>query len=489
MGKGPGVGDGRLADTVVVSNRGPLSFHLEDGALVPVPAGGGLAGSLAPMLLGTGATWVASTMDPADRQAVAEGLMTAEGIRLEIVEPDLEVYHLAYNVVSNAALWFCHHHLFDAPRRPYNDRHWGDAWDAYRDFNQQLATRVAKVAPEGGRVLVQDYHLALLGHELAGLRPDLRTAHFSHTPFADPSILRMLPTDAVTELLAGMAGFGACGFHTSRWAAAYRAAQAELGGPAPSEGGPEAATTASGTTAPTFVSPLAPDAVRLRRELDAPEVAAAGRHLDELVGGDDRMVVARVDRMELSKNLLRGFLAFDELLESDRRLRGRVVFLAMAYPTRQSMAEYVGYRNEVEALVARINERWATPGWTPIVLDVEDDYPRSLAALTRTDALLVNPIRDGLNLVAKEGPLVSARDAVLLLSREAGAFEELRGPALDLNPFDVAGTAAALGRALAMDPEERAGRAAALRRVITARTPADWLDDQLRATSLAGAAV
>src|SRR5579871_4722328 len=106
MGKGPGVGDGRLADTVVVSNRGPLSFHLEDGALVPVPAGGGLAGSLAPMLLGTGATWVASTMDPADRQAVAEGLMTAEGIRLEIVEPDPEVYHLAYNVVSNAALWF-----------------------------------------------------------------------------------------------------------------------------------------------------------------------------------------------------------------------------------------------------------------------------------------------------------------------------------------------------------------------------------------------
>ena len=185
--------------------------------------------------------------------------------------------------------------------------------------------------------------------------------------------------------------------------------------------------------------------------------------------------------MELSKNLLRGFWAFDELLESDRRLRGRVLFLAMAYLTRQGLAEYVGYRNEVEATVARINERWATADWTPIVLKVEDDYPRSLAALSRSDVLLVNPVRDGLNLVAKEGPLINQRDGVLALSREAGAFEELGEAALEVSPFDVSGTAAVLARALAMEPGERAHRAAVLRRLITARRPADWLADQLRA--------
>jgi trehalose 6-phosphate synthase len=469
-----------LADTVVVSNRGPLAFRPEGDELVAAKAGGGLAGSLAPMLLGTGATWVACAMDPADRRAAAEGLVRADGLRLEVIEPDPEVYNLAYNVVSNAALWFCHHHLFDAPRRPRNDRHWGEAWEAYRDLNQQLAARVAKVAPEGGRVLVQDYHLALVGHELGGLRPDLRTVHFTHTPFADPSTLRMLPTETTTELLEGMAGFSTCGFHTARWARAYRAGQEELGR-RPRPAVERTSPSSDADPLPTFVSPLAPDAPRLLASLEDPAVAAARGQMDELIGGDDRSVVTRVDRMELSKNLLRGFLAFDELLESERRLRGRVVFLAMAYPTRQSMAEYAGYRNEVEAVVARINERWATRDWTPIVLDVEDDYPRSLAALTRYDALLVNPIRDGLNLVAKEGPLVNRRDGVLVLSREAGAFDELGGPALELNPFDVSGTAAALGRALDMEPEERAGRAAALRRLITERTPADWLDDQLRA--------
>jgi trehalose 6-phosphate synthase len=473
----PTGGDGSLADTVLVSNRGPLAFHLEDGKPVAGTVGGGLAGTLSPLVLGTGATWVASAMSPADRQAVADGLMTAEGLRIELVEPDPDIYNLSYNVVCNAGLWFCHHHLFDAPRRPRNDRRWGEAWDAYRELNQQFAGRVAKVAPEGGRVLVQDYHLALLGPELAALRPDLRTVHFTHTPFADPSVLRMLPTSTATELLDGMAGFRACGFHTARWAAGYRASQRELGPYAPGGAG------RSGEGPPVFVSPLAPDVERLRHQVEGAPVAAARRQLDELIGDEDRLVIVRVDRMELSKNLLRGFWAFDELLESDRRLRGRVVFMAMAYPTRQGLAEYVGYRNEVETTVSRINDRWSTADWTPVVLDVEDDYPRSLAALTRSNVLLVNPVRDGLNLVAKEGPLVNQRDGVLALSREAGAFEELGEAALEVNPFDVSGTAATLGRALGMEPGERAGRAATLRRLITGRRPADWLADQLRAAS------
>ncbi len=476
MAGGPADGDGSLADTVLVSNRGPLAFHLEDGRPVAGHAGGGLAGSLYPIVVGTGAAWVACTMGDGDRQAVADGLMSEDGLRIELVEPDPDVYNLAYNVVSNAVLWFCHHHLFDAARRPRNDRRWGEAWDAYRELNQQFATRVAKVAPEGGRVLVQDYHLALLGSELAAVRPDLRTVHFTHTPFADPSVLRMLPTSTTSELLAGMAGFGACGFHTARWAAGYRAAQSELGPFAPAGG-------RAGNSPATFVSSLAPDAERLQSAAAEAPVVTARQHLDELVGGDDRQVVVRVDRMELSKNLLRGFWAFDELLESDRRLRGRVSFVAMAYLTRQDLAEYVGYRNEVESTVARINERWGTADWTPIVLEVEDDYPRSLAALTRADVLMVNPVRDGLNLVAKEGPLVNQRDGVLALSREAGAFEELGEAALEVNPFDVSGTAAVLARALAMEPEERARRAAALRQLITARRPADWLADQLRAAN------
>jgi trehalose 6-phosphate synthase len=456
-----------LADVVLVSNRGPLSFRLEDGRPVAAASGGGLAGSLLPLVEGTGATWVASSMSEADRLAASEGLLSAGGLRIELVEPEPDVYNLAYNVVSNATLWFCHHHLFDSARRPRTDQRWMDAWDAYRTYNRMMAERVAKVAPEGARVLVQDYHLALVAPALRDLRPDLATAHFTHTPFADPSVLRMLPTAVGDELLAAMARFGASGFHSARWAAAFRAGMGTAG------------VDASDTT--TFVSPLSSDPDRLRASAAGADVAAALTRIEDSVGGPDRTVIVRVDRMELSKNLLRGFWAFDELLEREPAHRGRVVFVALAYPTRQGLAEYLAYQDEVETTVARINERWGTPGWTPVVLEVEDDYPRSLAALTRYDVLLVNPVRDGLNLVAKEGPIINTRNGVLALSREAGAFDQLAPGALEVNPFDVTGTATVLSQALALGRNERAARARILREAILARRPSDWLADQLAA--------
>jgi trehalose 6-phosphate synthase len=438
-----------------------------DGRPVRATPGGGLAASLHPLVEGSDATWVASSMNDADRLAAATGLMTVGGLRVDLVEPDPEMYNMAYNVVSNSTLWFCHHHLFDAARRPRTDRHWMQAWDAYRDFNALMAARVADVAPEGGRVLVQDYHLALMAPTLHDLRPDLRTVHFTHTPFADPSVLRMLPTVVGDELLASLARFGSCGFHSERWASAYRAGLASAG--------------LDGGANRTFISPLSSDPDRLRTAASEPAVAAALARIEESVGEGDRKVIVRVDRMELSKNLLRGFWAFEELLEHEPSHRERVVFVALAYPTRQGLPEYLAYQEEVESTVARINERWSTAGWTPIVLEIDDDYPRSLAALTRYDVLLVNPVRDGLNLVAMEGPVINGRDGVLALSREAGAFDRLAGGALEVNPFDVTGTAAVLSRALATDEEERAERAAVLKAAILARSPSDWFCDLLAA--------
>ncbi len=396
--------------------------------------------------------------------------MAEAGLRIVTLDVDPDTYRMAYDVVSNATLWFCHHHLFDLPRRPRFDRHWAEAWDAYRRLNAQFAEAVAAEADPGARVLVQDYHLSLCGAMLAATRPDLRTVHFSHTPFADPSGLRSLPRQAAGELLAGLAGFGACGFHTARWEAAFRAAFDD----------PELAEAAGGPPAPrTFVAPLGPDPGTLAAEASSPAVAEAARQLDEVVG--DRRLVLRVDRVELSKNLLRGFWAFEELLETRPEWRGEVVMVALAYPSRQGLADYLAYRTEVEHAAARINDRFAVEGWTPVVLDVADDPVRSVAALTRYDVLLVNPVRDGMNLVAKEGPLVNATDGVVVLSREAGAYEELRGSVIEVNPFDVAETAGALDRALRMGDRERSERAARLRRTVAARTAGAWLADVLAA--------
>jgi trehalose 6-phosphate synthase len=449
---------------VVVSNRGPLAFgHDAAGRILSRPGGGGLVSSLAPLIEGTGATWVAAAMSQADRDAAARGLVETDGFRLRVLSLDPSAYRMAYDVVSNSTLWFLMHRLFDQPRRPSIDRHWREAWEAYRQVNRSFAETVIAHAPEGATVLVQDYHLSLVGTWLARERPDLRAVHFTHTPFCDPVDLRMLPDDVAEEFIGGMASYRACGFHTRRWAGAFEACCAAVLGAAP----------------PTFVAPLGPDLDSLQEIAASERCAEAGRQLDALVG--DRRLVLRVDRLELSKNLLRGFQAFEELLRSRPEWVGRVVFVALAYPSREGLADYLAYRQEVEGLAARINARWSTPDWTPIRMDISDDYPRSIAALARYDVLLVNPVRDGLNLVAKEGPLVNRRDGVLALSREAGAWDELGGAALEINPFDVGGTADVLAAALSMGADERRAHASAVRRAASRRQPRDWLEDQLAA--------
>ena len=448
-------------DLVIVSNRGPLSFrHDDEGGLVTTRGAGGLVTSLGPAVEGTGATWLAAAISDADREAASQGVVEAAGFRLRSLVIDALDYRQFYDVIANATLWFLHHGLWDLPRRPRFDEHWHAAWATYRDVNHAFADAVAADAPEGATVLVQDYHLSLLGGRLAKERPDLATVYFQHTPFCTPTELRTLPTAVGVALLEGLAGHGACGFHSRRWAEHFEACCREVLGSAPA----------------TFVAPAAPDSADLRGVAASDACRSAGADIDAVVG--DRRLIVRVDRIELSKNIVRGFHAYDALLRARPDLRGRVVFAAFIYPSRQSLPEYLAYANEVEALVERINREWGDEYWTPILLDASDDFPRSVAALQRYDALLVNPVRDGLNLVAKEGPLVNERDGVLVLSPEAGAWEELGEWAVEAHPFDIVGTAEALGRALDMAAGERAERAAALREAAGGGSPHDWLAAQ-----------
>lgn len=449
---------------VIVSNRGPVSFRRgDDGQLVAKRGAGGLVSGIGPLVAGTGATWIAAAMSDADREAAAGGVIEAEGFRVRALDLDPDDFRLAYDVVCNAVLWFLHHGLFETARRPRFDRRWREAWAAYRRVNDAFAEAVIADAPEGAAVLVQDYHLCLVAPRVAERRPDLALVHFSHTPFAPPELLRVLPDEQAHELLAGLAAHHACGFHCTRWAADFEAS----------------ARTVLGATPRTFVSPLPSDPDDLAAVASSPAGRAAADELAAEVG--DRRLIVRVDRIELSKNLLRGFLAYDDLLATHPEWRERVVFGAFVYPSREGLPEYLAYRQEVERVVADVNRRWATPEWTPILFDPSDDFPRSVAALTLADVLVVNPVRDGLNLVAKEGTLVSARESVLVLSPEAGVWEEVGETAVRAHPFDVAGTADALHDALSMPDAERRDRHRQRLAVVRARSPKDWLADLLAA--------
>ncbi len=450
----------------MVSNRGPVSFRRDrDGRLVPRRGAGGLVSGIGPLMAGSGAVWVAAAMSPEDREAAGGGITEVEGFRFRALAIDPDRYRAYYDVIANAALWFAHHGLQDRARRPVIDRHWWAAWDDYVAVNAAFAAGVAEVAPEGAVVLVQDLHLCLLAGPLAESRPDVALVHFSHTPFAGPDDLRTLPQGPRRLLLEGLAAHRACGFHTGRWRDGF-----------------VASCEAEAITPPaTFIAPLGPDAADIAGVARGPACAAALSDIEDQVG--DRRFLVRVDRIELSKNLVRGFLAYEDLLEHRPEWQGRVVFGAYVYPSREGLPEYLAYRTEVESVIARINQRFATSDWTPVLYDAADDFPRSVAALRRADVVLVNPVRDGLNLVAKEAAVVNERDGVLVLSPEAGAWAELADAVVGCDPFDVTGTSDALHRALCLDGGPRRDLSARWREAATARTPADWLDDNLAAAT------
>jgi trehalose 6-phosphate synthase len=466
---------------VIASNRGPLSFrHDDSGATIGSRGGGGLVSAMSTAAGADGSVWLCAALSPTDREVAA----SAPGGRLDLAGIDTggaavamlpleeRLVAGAYTAIANTTLWSLNHGLLD--QLPAFDEGWRADWASYVEYNERFADAIAAAAAGEARVLVQDYHLCLVPAALRRLRPDLKIAHFMHTPWAPPDDFAQLPADAARDLVAGLLGADGLGFHSPRWAAAFAGcAAATLGADVT-----DASATWQSRTTALRIHPLGVDPAPLLARAAEPDVARRVANLREFIGS--RRVIGRVDRTEPAKNILRGLLAVAELLRGHPEHRGRVVHVALAYPSRQDVAEYRDYTAECIALAAEINAELSTPHWRPVLFDVRDDYSRSLATLRCSDVLLVNSLRDGMNLVAKEGVLLSP-DAALVLSCETGAADQMGDDALLVDPLDVEGTAEALHRALAMPAAERARRHERLAAVAAALPPREWVRQQLDA--------
>ena len=439
---------------------------------------------------GTDALWICAALSDADRTAARhapEGRLDLDGhdtgsAAVQMLDIPAGTFHRAYNGVANSTLWFVHHLLFDIPNQPHFGLSWQREWESYRAYNTAFATALTTASntaadPAAVRALVQDYHLTLAPRMLRDAHPALRIAHFSHTPWAPPDYYRMLPAAVAHEVLDGILGADHAGFLCERWAQAFLDCCTEFLGADVDRA--RRTVRYRGHVTHIGVHALGVDGAELRERADAADVAARMQALKDAVG--DRRLIVRVDRTELSKNIVRGLAAYRELLATHPQWRGKVVHLAFAYPSRHDLPEYREYTASVQRIAREIEDEYGTDDWDPLILQVNDDYPRSLAAYRLADVLLVNPIRDGMNLVAKEGPVLSERSCAVVLSREAGAAAELGEDALLVNPFDVSGTAAALHEALSMPLEQRRARCARLAAAATRLPPRKWLAAQLDA--------
>lgn len=392
--------------------------------------------------------WIASATTDEDRVVAREGASD-----VVLVAHDADAYDRYYNVVANPMLWFIQHSLWDQGTRPELGRAFREAWhDGYARVNRGFADAVVAALDEnpGATVLFHDYHLYLAPRLVREARPDARLAHFVHIPW--PTDWSVLPDPMRRAVHDGLLANDVVAFHTQRWATNFtRSCEDVVGG------------THGTKVTHHAISVDVADFDRLQ-ESDAVRAAEATLPRPE-------KLIVRVDRTDPSKNVVRGFHAFALLLEEHPEWRGRVTMLALLDPSRQAIPEYVEYVAEIERAVRGITDRFG-----PVVdLQVADDFPRSVAAYKQYDVLFVNAVNDGMNLVAKEGPLVNQRDGVLVLSENAGAHAELGEWAVSVNPFDVWGQAEALYEALTMEPAERRRRADGMRAQVREHDVSRWI--------------
>lgn len=476
------------APLVLVSNRGPVTFNVdEDGERTEKRGTGGLVTALTGLANHREDTlWVASTMTEEDAKVSAEHGHKSFPVRpnadteyrVRLVHSDEHAYDRFYNVISNPMLWFIQHYLWDLSNAPDIRQEEVDAFEeGYRVVNADLARAVLEEieGQESPVVMVHDYHLYTMPGIIREARPDVFLHHFIHIPWTQPDAWRVLPNFIRDEIYRGVLANDIVGFHTQSYKRNFLLCCRELF-PEAEVDEKEGRVVLDGHETWVRAYPLPIDAEAFLKNAQKPGVHEFER---EILRRRRDNLILRVDRADLSKNVLRGFTAFDLFLEQHPEFVEKVTFIAHLMPSRTDVPEYAEYLQKIEALVAVVNHRHGTPDWMPIDLRMRDDVNEAIAEYKHYDLLIVNPMFDGMNLVAKEGPLINERHGVSILSENTGAHEELGEFAISVNPFDIQEQADAIHRALSMSMGERSTRAEGLKNKVMERNPGDWINDQL----------
>jgi trehalose 6-phosphate synthase len=478
---------------IVASNRGPVVFSRDAaGGRVARRGGGGLVTALASLVRHHDVTWIASAISEQDRAVAAEAggdaieETAADGspYRLRLVAHDPKAYDWYYNVVSNPILWFAQHYLWglaDAPDWDHGVRH---AWtEGYVPVNASFADAVvAELEREpASAVFFHDYHLYVAPWLVRERVPDATLAHFVHIPWPQPDYWRVVPDPMRRAVHEGLLANDVVSFHTDRWRTNFLRSCADLTAAEVDF----AANEARLEDRCAFVRAY-PISVDPGEFADAAGSEAVRVAEEALIAERPEVLILRVDRTDPSKNVVRGFRAFELYLDAHPEMHGRIGMLALLDPSRQDIPEYAEYLGAIQRAARSVNDRFQREDWRPLDLRIEDNFPEAVAAYKQYDVLLVNAIFDGMNLVAKEAPLVNTRNGVLVLSENAGAHEELGRWALTVNPFDVAGQAEAIDRAVSMAAEERRARIEAIRAHVRENDIAAWIGSQLADLDEAG---
>jgi trehalose 6-phosphate synthase/phosphatase len=456
-----------MSRLLIVANRLPVTVRTTPDGVDVERSTGGLATGLARPHEQSGGLWIgwsgAGEDLTADQQAQLDRQLAAQRlVAVPLTRGQVTRYYEGY---SNGVLWPLFHYLLDQVPLQASD------WDAYVEANELFAEVVAAQYRPGDLVWVHDYQLLLLPGLLRRRIPEARIGFFLHIPFPSEELFRTLP--ARSRLLEGMLGADLVGFHTPTYLRHFAIALTDILGLTVDID----RVQLPGREVRLGVFPMGVDAASFQRLATDPAIEAEA---EALRGDGSVRILVGVDRLDYTKGIPRRLLAFERMLETHPELREKVRMVQVAVPSRTGVEAYQDFRSRVDELVGRINGAFGTPRWVPVHYIFRGLSAADLVALYRAaDVMLVTPLRDGMNLVAKE--FVASRadgDGVLVLSEFAGASWELP-EALQVNPYDTEATAEVFFRALSMDQEERRARLSPLRERVATFDVHRWVSSFL----------
>lgn len=471
---------------IIASNRGPIEYSVEpNGDLTSTRGSGGMVTALMAASRFVPATWVASAMTEGDRVAAeraGDALVKVPehqlNVRFVTVPP--AVYQRHYYVFCNPLLWFIQHFMWNTPRTPNIGRAVYEAWETgYIAVNEAIGEAVVKEARAHSKpsyVLLQDYHLYLAPAIVRRDAPEATILHFTHIPWPSPRNWGLLPEFMRRRIHEDMLACDIVGLQTASDVRNFLHSCEDIVPGVDIDYGAWNLRHKGHTTRIRHY-PISVDAAGLLEFSRSDEVERYRKSLASLAG---KQTIVRVDRSEPSKNIIRGLRAYELLLDRYPDLRGEVNLVQFLVPSRSDLGVYQTYTDEIFELVDSINDQFGSLEWQPVQVLYENNYAQAIAGMYHYDVLMVNPLVDGMNLVAKEGPLVNKGDGVLILSEMAGAHEELKEYSLNVSPTDIEGTVNALHAALTMPMDERRRRADALKTLIQEEDIVHWLERQFR---------
>jgi trehalose 6-phosphate synthase len=472
---------------ILASNRGPMEYHVQpDGELQARRGSGGVVTALSGLTNYVDFTWIACAMGEGDRRVAEQsnGMavrspLPGQQVSVRFVTTTRRAYHKYYNIICNPLLWFLQHYMWSSPYTPRVDAVVYDAWETgYVHVNQEFADAVVE---EAGRselrplVMIHDYQLYLVPRMVREKLPNARIHQFIHIPWPASSYWELLPAMIRTGICDALCHADIVGFQAERDVRAFMESCASfLDDVRVDYDGHVVHYNGRQTLVRSY--PISIDVDEVRQIATSPRALEYEERIEHALG---KQTIIRVDRAEPSKNIVRGFSAFEIMLDRHPELIGEVRFLAFLVPSRTHIRQYQRYIEEIDAAVKHINDKYRKGDWEPVQVYYENNYIQAIAGMRLYNVLLVNSVIDGMNLVAKEGPVVNQRDGVLVLSEAAGAYEQLRVGALPVAPADVEGTSRALYQALTMSAAECKERATAMCEIIEREDITAWLHHQL----------